>query len=368
MSESREQLSPQPFFEGGKFEIVAFSNSKEGFNIQSHSRRRTLTPAMRKAMWPHRQNEVTYRQIHKLPFVPRVVLRDVHQEGNTLIVNTEPASFTTIKAQQDVQKFPKKSPELEQAMFTGIGGIVQTDEGAGKIGRLIFQKRSEKNRPWGGVPGASWGAYFGGSLVRDDSSKRGMLREFSEKDVIAEGNNVARHELGIDGGNIIESSIIGLARMNTTKHHHYQFIQFSKVNQSYEELASHRHSPDSSQYFEEKFSSIPATTTAIETLLTKVETPLPHAHAASFIAVGYLFELERKGKTRADHWKARMERKMRSYYAKIDRKVRGSAPIFSIFGQKQTPGERDYSEYDPYFTPQAQGLVPQEQALMRLRI
>ena len=96
---------------------------------------------------------------------------------------------------------------------------------------------------------------------------------------------------------------------------------------------------------------LPVRKDIVETLVARLECPIPSSHLAAFIAVGYMQVMEDEGVDAAITWVKSLEEKVEQNYAHIDSLV-----------ATNTPGVG--KQYDPEKSPRAQGLPDLNQALI----
>lgn len=343
----------QPEFDGGTFVINYLSKSPEGFSVQSVNALRrhepnTPLPQARRIM-QKRKGEKKDLRIGE-HFTPKLGVRNVTREGDTLFIDTKLVTFPTFMAINN----PTESAEsLDVSNPTGTALILLTTEPDGKH-KMVFQHRSEKNRLYGDIPGASVAGYLDAVMdrrrerrgtsqdVTTETIKRNIIREMGE-------------EIGLSGNEITNLAITGLAADKVKIHN--EFLLLGTTSLSAEQLGTRIGDGDYFK-FSEKFFTVDSSSENIEKLLTQVKCPLPHTHTAAFLAAGYLMEIRGRGIEAADEWKKRVTEGVKRNYQEIDNLVKtyyqeNPDELNNIPDGKPV---RNPNGYEPAYLPTEQGL------------
>ncbi|MBP9839218.1 MAG: hypothetical protein KBC84_10980, partial [Proteobacteria bacterium] len=275
-----------------------------------------------------------------------------------------------------VASSPEDSPEsLDLGAVTGTAAIITTSDN-----KLILQHRSAKNSPYGDMPGASFAGMLDGEFLRKTDPttgkelRTGKLRPVTDKEIKESSVTEMQQEIALNEDDISEFRIVGEARDHVREHD--EFLLLARTSLTAQEVAEKAlHAPRTRKklddhgdfHFEENFIKIDATPEAIATLLTEVKCPLPPTHAAAFIAAGYNLLIEQQGKTAADNWKNEMEIKIKNNYETMNQRVQEYYRLNPTELDNNKPGKpkRNPQAYEPYYTPQEQGLPALESELLR---
>lgn len=308
------------------------------------------------------------RKIYYNRNFPRVGLKNIRHQNNTLTVDIKPVDFPTYAT------FGKPSSTPELVEFANISSTSMLFVTRDK--KLIIQHRSPRNKLYGDVPGTSAAGYFDGkpyipSSTESKVEKKGTL-QFIDTDFVK--NNAikeAEEELGLDRKDLLDLRILGLAHDKTQIHS--DFLLLGTTSLSFDELKEKAQNAEmnvklSDEEFREKFVGIPATPDAISLLITQVKCPIPPTLTAVFVAAGYFMTLKEKGLEEANKWKGEMELKVRKNYQQINHMVEKyyqSHPEKLNNNPEEKP-PRNPSAYEPAYLPEEQGLPDTMSELKRV--
>lgn len=364
----RQAMRQEAKFQGGPKVREARTALREA---QSQSADKTVIAELEQRFHGHRQRYIR-------GMAGKVGLRDIHREGDTLIADIKNVAYPFY---QEFAKPEDSEAVLDFSNLLGVSMAVRTADG-----RLVIQHRAVSkqrldqegltrgNRVYSDGPGASVAGLYDASMDEPDRSP-GTPDKVTSDSVRAASLKEAEEELGLSYGDIEKIRIVGLGHDHIRVHDELLLLTDSRLTA--EEL--HQASRESKRNknlgaadFEEKYFEIPATTEAIETLLTEVKAPLPPTHAALFIAAGYSIALQEQGLAAANDWRARMEPWVNENYRQMDEMVK------TFYWQhpealESTPErywsdlapERNPSGYSPDYTPGEQGLPETEEELVR---
>jgi hydroxymethylpyrimidine pyrophosphatase-like HAD family hydrolase len=301
----------------------------------------------------------------------KIGIRNVHVEGNTIEADVQAVPFPVYN---ELAK-PGNSPEvLNLSRATGAAMIVETaDERliiqhrAVAVQRLHEEKMTRGNASYTDIPGASVAGVVDASL-KSPERKPGTPDPIDTSTVKGLIEKEAGEELGLGTEHLEQVRIVGLAQDKVKPHD--EFLLLGSSNLTAEQVrensrTSNRNKNLGDADFEEKFMDIEASPAAVETLLTKVECPLPPTHAAALVAAGYAMELAgENGRGGAEAWKRRVEDGVRGNYRRMDERVtsfyeRHPEALDQIperFWGKKAP-VRNQNGYDPAYAPEEQGLL-----------
>jgi len=312
--------------------------------------------------------------LHELNLTERLGLkigiRNIKQDRNTLTIDTRPISFPLY----NVAAGPENSSEtLDLSAITGTAAILMTADN-----KIILQHRSGKNSPYGDMPGASIAGMLDGKMRErtDGSENIGILEPLTTQTVAQSSLTEADQEIGIKETDLSELRIVGTARDHVQEHD--AFLLLAKTELTSKEVAEKATNAPRSRtarkldehgdfHFEENFITIDATPEAIETLLTQVKCPLPPTHAAAFVAAGYSMLMEQKGLEAAKQWMDRLQIGIKKNYQEMNEIVTQYYKDFpsELGNNKPKKPTRNPNGYQPYYTPQEQGLPPLDPELLR---
>lgn len=301
----------------------------------------------------------------------KVGVRNIRQEGRTLTIDTRPISYPLYA----IGANPENSPEtLDLSAVTGSAAILVTADN-----KIILQHRSAKNSPYGDMPGASFAGMVDGTMADEDDKNQdpGTLKPITTETINESSKTESLQEIALGDEDFIEFRIVGQARDHVREHD--EFLILTKTSLTAKEVAERAANAPRSRsakkldehgdfHFEENFITIDATPNAIATLLTEVKCPLPPTHAAAFVAAGYNLVLEQSDLRAADAWKDRMQIGVKKNYEEMNRMVADYYEKFPSELEKNKSGKprRNPVGYEPYYTPQEQGLPPLGPELIRV--
>ncbi len=350
-----KQVETTPLFDAGVFTIEFLPTSPEGLQIQTD---KSLMRHAPNTPLPEARRIRTERDKEPLEFrvgpgfEPKLGIRNPRPDGNVITVDTIPVTFPTYIAISDSTE---SVDSLSISNPAATAGILLTTEADGGH-KIILQHRSEKNRLYGDIPGASVAGMLDG--VRIGPVMKPLTTEGVNNNLTKE----LQEELGIPDEAIEANIISGIAKDKIKIHD--EFLLFGKLNISTEqvrEMVERRAKeklPNDDFNFEGKYFVIDGTPEAIYKLLTEVQCPLPPTHSAAFTAAGYNLVLERDGLEAAKAWMSRLETAIRINYEDINRRVREhwQANPDLIDQKPENKPPRHVSGYDPAYLPQDQGL------------
>lgn len=394
-TELKSQHTPE--FDGGNFTIEYLSTSSGGFEVatdQSYARRKDGSPLpldtkqrmqLRMAMADQikfaegdkakealdklrnaDEEEKTAameeyqkrRKVYHKRATPLIGLRHVRREGDKLTVDIRVVDYPTY------QEFSNENSTSELIDFAAPSStsimIITKDQ------RLIVQHRSARNKLYGDVPGASAAGYFNGKFyqpgvffpITTDSVKENAIKETNE-------------EIGLEKEDLANISIIALSRERLKIHDDILFLARTDLTAGQMKDKALKASDNiklSEEEFDEKFIDIPATLESIETILSKLQCPLPPTHVAIFVATGFNMILQEKGLGEANKWRDRMQQAVRKNYQEINQIVERyyeTHPEELNNIPKGKPARNPHG-YEPAYLPQEQGLPDFTSELTRL--
>ncbi|MDQ5900992.1 MAG: hypothetical protein QG600_570 [Patescibacteria group bacterium] len=301
--------------------------------------------------------------------VQKVGIRHLDRIGNELLMDVRPVSFPVYA----VASSPEDSAEaLDLGAVTGTAGILITADN-----KMVLQQRSKKNSPYGDMPGASFAGMFDGEYQDD---KSGRLKDVTTETVKKSSADERFQEIAITDEDVTDFRIVGHARDHVREHD--EFLLLAKTKLTAAEVAEKaKNAPRSSRkkdaegdfHFEENFIIIDATPDAIEKLVTEVKCPLPPTHTAAYIAAGYNMILERPvseggGILSANRWKDELQAKVKANYETMNKIIQKYYQDNPTKLDDNLPGgkpKRNPQGYEPYYTPQDQGLPSLSAELLR---
>lgn len=302
----------------------------------------------------------------------KVGVRNLTKEGNTLMMDLRPISYPMYA----VASSPEDKPEtLDLGAVTGTAAILTTADN-----KIILQHRSAKNSPYGDMPGASFAGMLDGTLLRELDQKTGKITKrtgkvvpITDTDIKKSAEEEMHQEIGLQLDDV-STRIVGEARDHIREHD--EFLLLAKTKLTAKEIAEKaKNAPRTAKkkdergdfHFEENFITIDATPQAIETLLTEVRCPLPPTHAAAFAAAGYSMLLELKGTKEANMWRQSMQDKIKQNYEQMNQIVTDYYKQHpeALKQTKEGKPPRNPQGYEPFYTPQEQGLPSLESELER---
>lgn len=313
----------------------------------------------------------------------KVGVRNIASDGKTLLLDTRPISYPMYA----VAGSPEDTQEtLDLGALTGTAAILVTADN-----KIILQHRSAKNSPYGDMPGASFAGMLDGKFHREiktdpntgktQTERTGTLEPIDTEYVKESAATERQQEIALTEKDITDFRIVGEARDHVREHD--EFLLLSKTSLTAQEVAQKAMDAPRSRnprklddhgdfHFEENFITIDATPQAIETLLTQVKCPLPPTHAAAFVAAGYNLILEQSpeqngGVKAANEWRAKMQAEVKRNYQDMNTIVANYYKNHPTELSNNKPGKpkRNPKGYEPYYTPQEQGLPPLGSELVR---
>lgn len=310
--------------------------------------------------------------------VQKVGIRHINRLGNMLLLDTRPVSYPVYA----VASSPKDTDQaLDLGAVTGTAGILITSDN-----KMVLQHRSEKNSPYGDMPGASFAGMLDAHFLRivegDHITRTGTLEPI-DTDYVKNSSATERYqEIAVDDKEISDFRIVGKARDHVREHD--EFLLLAKSSLTAAQVAERtENAPRSINnpkkvdeqgdfHFGENFIIIDATPEAIETLVTQVKCPRPPTHDAAFIATGYNILLEKTieeggGLIAANLWRDALQEKVRKNYEEMDQIVRDYYLSHPEQLQANKPGKpkRNPNGYEPYYLPGEQGLPSFQSELIR---
>lgn len=340
-------------------EKVGIENPQKLTPQQLHERVKQLTP----------QQRADYLQA--ILSTRKAGFRDIEVSDNTITTDVK-SPFYRMYRVFDNPSFPKEA--LEFANPAAVAMVVITADN-----KLILQHRapfSENpqtgkttgNFFYGGIPGASAAGHFDAPKGDKGTGKPGKV---TTETVAAMALKEAREEIGLTSDDVASVAIAGLAEDLIKKHD--ELLLVARSNKTLSQIKENKIPEETatSEYdFSEKFFAIDATPESIESLLTRVQCPLPPTHLAAFFAAGYNIAIEKYGQEKANIWRKKVQRSVEENYRQIDARViaywqeyPGKAtvhpskrPVHNIFG------------YDPAYAPEEQGLPSLQSELERTEL
>ncbi len=308
----------------------------------------------------------------------KVGIRNLKIEGNTLSFDAKPISYPVYAVASSHEDTPES---LNLGAVTGTAAILITADK-----KIILQHRSSKNSPYGDVPGASFAGMLDAEFEREIdpqtgkiTKRTGKIKPLTDIEIKKSSSTEREQEIGLTDDDLSEFRILGAARDKIRVHD--EFLLLAKTNLSASEVKKKAEAAPRSKnlrklnergdfHFEENFITIDATAQAIETLLTEVKCPLPPTHTASFIAAGYNLLISEQGREIAEKWKDEMQEKVKKNYAAINHLVQEYYRNNPSELNNNKPGKpkRNPLGYEPYYTPQEQGLPDLKAELLRTHL
>ena len=239
-----------------------------------------------------------------------VGLRNVRRKGDIIVLDTRPVNFPVYRALGD-SNLSKELLEFGATSATSVA-LVTADN------RLLVTHRNPLNDPYGDMPGASAAGYFEGDFDKTTRTIRPITTASIKHNIVKE----MEEELGLEESDLSELLLIGLALEKTQIHH--EFLFYAKLNLTAEEAktkATHERNLHPEE-FAEKFTDIEASPETIFTLLTRLDAPMPPTHYGVFAAAGYQMVLQRDGITKANEYKALLEKGIQENNKRINKIVR----------------------------------------------
>jgi hypothetical protein len=315
----------------------------------------------------------------------KIGIRDIQVDGNTLSADVKTVLFPVYN---EFAKPGDREPILDLSAATGTAMILRSADN-----RLVIQHRavskqrlSEKglsrgNASYNDIPGASVAGMLDASVSSPDrmpgtpdpidteSIKGNILKEASE-------------ELGLAPEDMDTLRIVGVAQDKVKIHDELLLLADTKLDTAdirRKSRDSNRNRKLGEADFEEKFVDIPATSQAVETLLTDVKCPLPPTHYAAMVAAGYSLVLQESDaetaeqrKRDAEQWKKGLEPKMQANIdamnqmvtAYYDKHPEALVQVPERFWGKRIP-DRNRHGYTPDYSPEEQGLPNFEDEMTR---
>ena len=417
-----ENPNIKPEFDGGSFTITHLSTSPEGFefktsqsirrrqkssqNLLNDNQRSRLQSAMKRemkfqgveglrdakdALERARANESTSeiarlqleydetRRKYIKGMAGKVGIRNIRQEGNTLIADVKLVSFPVYNEFAN----PNNTPELlDLSSNAATAMIVRSSDG-----RIIIQHRAVErqrldregltrgNASYTDIPGASAAGMID-AIINAENSTKGTPDAIDTNTLRANILKETGEELGLEDNDLKKIRIVGLAKDNVKIHDEILLLADSGLTASEireRSRTSNRNKNLGDADFEEKFVDIDGTPQAIEKLLTDVHCPFPPTHAAVLIAAVYSLILEAQGLEAANIWKIQLEKDVQENYRKMNEIVSSYYIKYQeIFNQvperywgKNVPA-RNTDGYAPAYTPEEQGLPSFEDEMVRV--
>jgi len=357
-----EDLSQQKQveFDTDTFVIHFLSDNSDGFEIrtnQSLLRHEPNTPLpFAKTINTERAREPRQFRIGE-KFTPKVGLRNVHQEGNTLTVDTIPVTFPTFKAISN-PGMSESERDISNPSATALILLTTEEDGSHKF---VLQHRSPRNFFYGDIPGASVAGYFDGTL------HGATLQPIDTASVKDNGTKEMKEEIGLYPRDIVDLKIAGFASDKVRVHDEFLLTATTKL--SSQELLFRSGLGDHFRFIEQAI-TIDATIDNVEKILTQVRCPLPPTHVAAFVAAGYSMILTEQGKNAAQQWKKKMEAEINRNYQEIDLAVKNYYLDHPDELNNVPNGKppRNPNGYEPAYLPGQQGLPDMDSELERLRL
>lgn len=250
---------------------------------------------------------------------PKVGLRNIRRDGNTISFDTKPVSFPVYS------NFSKEgaSPEILDLAENAATcmSIITSDN------KVLVQHRSIGNELYGDMPGASIAGMFDGTFDRSEGKPKGKLQQITRDAVLRNIKNEAREEMGMEEDDY-NPVLAGLCEeLKPVLHHEFLFtaqthLTSDEIKQKALNTNRARKKELKPEDVEEKFEFIDATPESLYTLLVDFKCPLPPTHAAVFAATAYELSLKRDGKEAADDFRQRLEAGIKGNYDEIDRIVK----------------------------------------------
>jgi len=339
------------------FEIKYLSKVPTGFEVrtqQSLLRHEPNTPLpFAERIARERAREKKQYRVGEA-FAPKVGIRNVHLEGNELVVDVMPVTFPTYKAisEPDISQAER---EISNPSATSLILLTTEDDGSHKF---VIQHRSLKNFFYGDIPGASVAGYLDGHL-QTTGENRGKIDPLDTKAVKGNGTKEMLEEIGLYPRDITDLKITGFASDKVRIHD--EFLLLAKSKLSSQDILFRSGLGDHFRFIEQAM-TIDANIETIEKLLTQVKCPVPPTHQAAFVAAGYSMLLEETGQQVADEWKAKIQEGINRNYTEIDEIVKKyyEGHPEELNNIPEGKPKRNPSGYEPAYTPQQQGLPDME--------
>lgn len=368
----QEQLNVNEklFFDGGNFTIKYFTDSPNGFQINTYEslpRHLPNTPLpYAKRIREKRDDEPKKYRIGE-KFTPKIGIRDIVQEGNLLSLKTKPVTYPTVMA---INNSMESEEALDASTPSSISAILMTTE-EDKSHKIIIQIRHLNNSFYPGNPGASVAGFLDGKL---DHQNKGKLIPINTEYLNSKLEKEIEEELGIKPENINNLPINGIVSAKTLVHN--EFVASGILNLTSEQLAnvvkkrSAENRPDDNLDFEGNYFLIKADPESIELLLTDCLIPLAPAHAGSLVTAGYKLAKSKYGTEKANIWLKDLETGYKNNLNKINSTVKEfwiNNPNKISLKPENKPA-RVINSYDPNYPAQEQGLPDLKSELDRIGI
>lgn len=352
--------------------------------IQDELEARLRKEALRER-FEHKRSKEQLEYLKAMGKSRKVGIGRVHEEGNALVIDEQyPVPFALYSL---FSKADQREEILRRCRLAGTAVIVRT-----KDGKLVVQHRSDQNKSYGDIPGASAAGLFDGTLNRRDP---GTLQRVGTGEVVRNAMLEAKQEIGVnyfgpepsvdtesvkefaaqklesESGerDIADLKITGFARDRVKPHFEFMLFAQSRLdaNEFLREARRAQKQEKKTGYdFAESFFFIEAAPQAIQSLLAKVKCPLPPTHAAAFVAAGYNMVLENQGVEQAEQWRTGMEQEIQRNWTEIDEIVK------NYYLEHPEALERNAGAnpngYDADFLPEDQGLPSLNSELVRLHL
>lgn len=298
-----------------------------------------------------REGEAVTTRDYARSMSPKVGIRNIRQENETLRIDIRPVTFPVYS--ELVNRGEEEKGLLDFGEATGTAAAIFTRDG-----KLIVQFRGKNNRVYGNIPGASAAGMLDGQFDEtiDPNGKRhgtGTLKPIDDVFITSNLTKEAEEELKVKKDDL-DTKIVGIAHDEIKPHH--EFMLAATIDKTAEELAEEGLIPDEEggHDFKERYFTIDGTPEAINTLLARVRCPLPTTHAAVFLMAGYEKMLERNGFEAADEWLKITAEGIKHNYEEIDRIVQMQYEQFP--DQIEGKPRRSKVGYDANYPPEQQGL------------
>jgi hydroxymethylpyrimidine pyrophosphatase-like HAD family hydrolase len=312
----------------------------------------------------------------------KIGLRALHSEGtDVLSANVQLVAYPVFNNFAS----PENSSELQNlSSASGAAMILRTADN-----RIIVQHRAvtkqklhedgyiRGNGTYPDIPGASIAGLVDASL-RGSDRKPGTPDPVTTSTIVEGILKEAGEELGLSPDHVRNIRLMGMTQDKIKIQDGFLLIGDSDLtadgireSSRLSNLNKGRNDAD----FEESFIDINGSPQAIKTLLTDVHCPLAPAHAATLVAAGYAFVLEKEGLSAARTWTRDIEEGVTKNYAHIDSLVtkfyedhpEAYTQVPERFWGKKAP-IRSLTGYTPEYTPTEQGLPSFENEMVRTEL
>ena len=285
----------------------------------------------------HKERQPIY--VDKFHSTQKVGLRNVRQEGNTLVFDTVNVPF---QFHLGINRPEDSAESLELADPTVTSLVIETADN-----KIIVQHRSSRNSLYKNTWGASASGHF--DRPQGDSAP-GTLPLITSESIRDNAVKLEMNqEIGLEHDDIRDLRIVGFGTNKQAGHHEFYLFARSDMTgeQVQEKSEANARAKAKDQFdFNEKFFVIDSDANTIRKLLTEFVYPSPHVGV--FTAAYYSQLLETMTTTEAKTKLKELENDVKANQKRMDDKV-------SAFN-----GSRGF---DPSKTPQEQGFEPVEEAL-----